>query len=136
MRATGYERYLERIEELRTKGYRIKEKDIKDKNVYELSAWAHNNLDEVKSHNMPRDMARRAATLSPKQIANLRGRHPGLKHLEMRGLGLTDYTILNHFPELTVEELRNLTPEELQAKLDAIKVMRKQEGYSSPDGSP
>lgn len=135
MRVTGYDRYNEQIANLRAKGYRIKDKDIKTKDMYELSVEAHNTFDKFKSKNMPRDMARRAVTLSPKQIKYLQKRHPGLKHSEMRGLGLSDMNLMIHDPDLTIEELRNLTPEEIQARKDAIKALRREEGYSAQYGS-
>ena len=131
----GYDRYKQHIDALVAKGYNIKEKNIKTRNMYYESAEAHSRYDEVKSHNMPRDMARRAVTLSPKQMVHLRDKHPGITQSQMKGLGLTEFTILKHFPELTVEELRNLTPEELQARKDAIKAMRKEEGYLAQWGS-
>lgn len=135
MRESGYQRYSQHITGLLQRNYNIKMKNIMDEETYNDIANAHNAFVKPRSHNLPRDLARKAVTLSPGQLELLRKNHPGLTHTQMRGLGRTEFTILRHFPELSIEEVRDLTPEELQARKDAIRAMRKEEGYLAQYGS-
>ena len=83
---TSYERYLQRVQELQAKGYRIVDKNILDEAQYEI---VHKMFSPT-SKNVPRDLARQSVTLSVKQVRAIKKAYPGMTHVEIRGLSLTE----------------------------------------------
>lgn len=83
-----YERYLERVNELKDRGYRVVDKNILDEAQYEIV----HKIFSTTSKNVPRDLARQAVTLSVKQVKAIKMANPGMTHVEIRGLSLTEAT--------------------------------------------
>lgn len=84
-----YERYLQRVEELQAKGYRIVDKNVLDEAQYETLHKIFSTSSKP-SKNIPRDLARQSVTLSVKQVRAIKKAYPGMTHIEIRGLSLTE----------------------------------------------
>lgn len=83
--ASGYSRYIERVEDLRSKGYYVKEESIYNERQYRTLA----QISKMEgSKNIPRDLARTSARWTPKQIRAL-SKLTGLKNKEIRGMSFS-----------------------------------------------